>query len=117
MTHHATPRLVDFAHEIRSKNAGPFWTTFETFMRDETGYAIAADEELINESVVARLYGVEQGAVQIFRIPELNVVKISFPRRVAQGGLRDRDVHCGQQHVPLAELVVPERLLPAAASA
>ncbi|WVH81819.1 DUF4387 family protein [Lentzea sp. DG1S-22] len=44
------------------------------------------------------------GDVQIFRIPSLNVVKISFPRPVAQGGLLDRDVHAGQHHVPLAAL-------------
>ena len=51
-------------------------------------------------------------AVEIFRIPALNVVKISFPRPVTQASLRDRDVHQGQQHVPLASLAVPARLLP-----
>jgi hypothetical protein len=57
--------------------------------------------------VIARLYGVPTVGVQIFRIPSLNVVKISFPRPVPQGGLRDRDIHAGQHHVPLAELAVP----------
>jgi len=107
MTTPDVPLLMDLAVEVRSKNAGPFWTTFELFMRDETGYAVAADTDFINESVVASLYGVDQGSVQIFRIPELNVVKISFPRKVPHGGLRDRDLHSGQQHVPLATLVVP----------
>lgn len=106
------PVLADFALEIRSKNAGPFWVTFEAFMRDAAGYAIAADAELLNETVVARLYDVSADAVEIFRIPALNVVKISFPRPVTQASLRDRDVHQGQQHVPLASLVVPTRLLP-----
>jgi hypothetical protein len=46
--------------------------------------------------------------LQIFRIPELHVIKVSMPRPVAQGSLRDRDVHAGQHHVPLAALRVPE---------
>jgi hypothetical protein len=65
--------LGDYALEIRSKNAGPFWVTMEAF---------------------------------IFRIPALNVVKISFPRSVSQASLRDRDIHGGQHHVPLACLAV-----------
>jgi hypothetical protein len=43
----------------------------------------------------------------IFRIPALNVVKISFPRPIPQASLRDRDIHAGQHHVPLASLPVP----------
>lgn len=103
--------LMDYALEVRAKNAGPFWMTLEAFMRDEAGYAMAADPEFLNERVVSGLYDVPEEQVQIFRIPELNVVKISFPRRLAQGSLRDRDLHCGQQHVPLAVLRVPDRLL------
>ena len=74
--------LGGLAIEVRSKNAGPFWITVELFMRDADGY-------------------------QIYRIPSLNVVKISYPRPVSQGSLRDRDTHAGQHHVPLAQLVVP----------
>jgi hypothetical protein len=107
----AAPTLGDFATEIRSKNAGPFWVTMETFMPDETGYAIAADEGFINERLISELYGVPADTVQIFRIPTLNVVKISFPRPVTQASLRDRDIHAGQHHVPLAALPVPARHL------
>lgn len=98
--------LGDHALEIRSKNAGPFWVTLEAFMADEHGYAMAADPNLINEASIAKLYGVSADSVLIFRIPALNVVKISFPRPVSQASLRDRDVHAGQHHVPLARLVV-----------
>ena len=99
--------LSDLAHEVRSKNAGPFWVTMELFMRDEEAYRIAADETFLNEAVVARLYALDPATVQLFRIPSLNVVKISFPRPVSQGSLRDRDMHAGQHHVPLALLPVP----------
>jgi hypothetical protein len=96
--------LSDYALEVRSKNAGPFWVTMEAFMKDEIGYAIASD--LITEATIAELYGVSAETVMIFRIPTLNVVKISFPRPVPQASLRDRDVHAGQHHVPLASLAV-----------
>lgn len=94
----------DLALEVRAKNAGPFWVTMELFMRDAAGYALAADPEIVNEEVIATLYGVRAEDVRIFRIPSLNVVKISYPRPVPQGSLRDRDIHAGQHHVPLASL-------------
>jgi hypothetical protein len=96
--------LGDRAMEIRSKNAGPFWMTLEALMKDDRSYRLAAD--LIDEATIATLYAVPAESVQIFRIPTLNVMKISFPRPAAQGSLRDRDVHAGQHHVPLASLAV-----------
>lgn len=99
--------LGDLAHEVRSKNAGPFWVTMELFMRDKEGYRVAADETFLNEEVIAGLYALDPATIQMFRIPSLNVVKISFPRPVSQGSLRDRDMHAGQHHVPLALLRVP----------
>ncbi|MEV6667164.1 DUF4387 domain-containing protein [Streptomyces nigra] len=107
MAETAPTTLGDLAHEVRSKNAGPFWVTMELFMRDEDGYRVAADETFLNEGTVARLYQLDEADVQLFRIPALNVVKISFPRPVGQASLRDRDVHSGQHHVPLALLPVP----------
>ncbi|MFD4669593.1 DUF4387 domain-containing protein [Lentzea sp. NPDC058450] len=97
--------LGDLALEVRSKNAGPFWVTMELFMRNEEGYALAA--EIVDANLIASLYEVRAEDVQLFHIPSLNVVKISFPRPTPQGGLRDRDVHAGQHHVPLAS--VPTR--------
>ncbi len=105
MTDERRPTLGELAREVRSKNAGPFWVTMELFMRSGEDYTTVADEDFINEEVIARLYELDPADVQIFRIAVLNVVKISFPRPVAQGGLRDRDVHAGQHHVPLAALV------------
>ncbi|WP_305787920.1 DUF4387 domain-containing protein [Symbioplanes lichenis] len=99
--------VADLALEVRSKNAGPFWVTMEVFLRDTTGYAVVADPSFLNETVVARLYGVDADTVRMYRIAALNVVKISFPRPVPQGSPRDRDIHAGQHHVPLALLRLP----------
>ncbi|KHL16095.1 UNVERIFIED_CONTAM: hypothetical protein LK11_18180 [Mumia flava] len=99
--------MGELALEVRSKNAGPFWVTMELFMRDAASYRLAADEAYVSEQVIAHLYRVDADDVQIFRIPSLNVVKISFPRPISQGSLRDRDMHAGQHHVPLALVRVP----------
>ncbi len=102
-----TPSPTTLAHlavEIRSKNAGPFWITLDAFMRDDAGYAAAA--RLITADLIANLYAVPIADVLIFRIPELNIVKASFPRVISQASLHDRDVHAGQHHVPLARVRV-----------
>lgn len=99
--------VADLALEVRAKNAGPFWVTMELFMRDDAGYRIVADDRFLDEQVVGELYRVDPSTVRIFRISALNVVKISFPRPVPQGSLRDRDMHSGQHHVPLALLPIP----------
>lgn len=97
--------LGDLAFEVRSKNAGPFWMTLEAFMPDEEAYRVA--DALITRELISELYHVAPASLQIFRIPHLHVVKVSFPRPVVQGSLRDRDMHAGQHHVPLANTRVP----------
>lgn len=101
MSEPLVPTLGDLAIEIRSKNAGPFWMTIEAFMHDDAGYAAA--EALITPALVARLYAVALDDIQIFCLPKLKVIKVSFPRRVTQASLHDRDVHAGQHHVLLAQ--------------
>jgi Domain of unknown function (DUF4387) len=97
--------LGELAVEIRAKNAGPFWATLEAFMPDDGAYRIAADA--ITTSAIARLYNVPPEDVQLFALPQLRTVKVSFPRPVSQGSLHDRDMHGGQQHIPLATLPLP----------
>jgi len=97
--------LGELALEVRSKNAGPFWVTLEAFMPDDSAFRVAA--RLITADTVARLYRVSAEQVQLFALPNLRVVKASFPRPVSQGSLHDRDMHAGQQHIPLADIPLP----------
>jgi Domain of unknown function (DUF4387) len=102
---HTSRTLDDLALEVRSKNAGPFWMTLDVFLPDDEAYRIA--DRLITADVIADLYQVAPQSLQIFRIPNLKAVKISFPRPLVQGSLHDRDIHAGQHHVPLASLPIP----------
>lgn len=94
----------DVATLVRSKNAGPFWQTLDVFLPHDDAYRAVAEAPGVTAETVGRAYGVDPGAIRIFRLPTIRVVKISFPRPTSQGGVRDRDMHAGQQHVPLARL-------------
>jgi hypothetical protein len=98
--------LGDLSELVRSKNAGPFWLTFDVFLRDAEAYRTAIASGAITAAAVAAAYDVPVDSVQIFELPELEVIKVSFPRVVSQGSVHDRDMHAGQQHVPLAGLPV-----------
>ena len=96
----------EVAELVRSKNAGPFWQTLDIFLPDDASYRTVAESESLSEATIARLYRVPAAEVTIYRLPSIRVVKISFPRPTTQGGVEDRDMHAGQQHVPLAQLVL-----------
>ncbi|MDY7106473.1 MAG: DUF4387 domain-containing protein [Actinomycetota bacterium] len=96
--------IGDVAELVRSKNAGPFWQTLDVFCDDDEAYErIAADGVLTPERIGAA-YRVEAADVRIFRMANIRVVKVSFPRRFASGSVQDRDVHAGQQHIPLRDV-------------
>ena len=107
MTDRAGPSLTlgDLALEVRSKNAGPFWMTLEAFMPDDESYRIA--DALITTDLLTELYQIAPESLQVFRIPQLRVIKVSFSRPVVQDSLHDSDMHAGQHDVPLASVTVP----------
>jgi hypothetical protein len=98
----------ELADLVRSKNAGPFWITFDILLRSDADYERVSAVDLISPEVIAGLYKVDPAVVQIYRIPSIRAVKISFPRPVPQGSFYDRDMHSGQQHLPLAAVRLPE---------
>lgn len=101
------PTLKDVARYVRSKNAGPFWITVDIFCDEAEAFARVRDAEALAPQGVGRLYGVPPEQVKVFDSPSLKVVKISFPRPVAQGSTGDADSHAGQYFVPLLDLPVP----------
>jgi hypothetical protein len=55
---------------------------------------------------IAGLYAVDPAQVELFWLPDIRVITMSFPRRVVQGSFADRDMHSGLQHISLATLLV-----------
>ena len=102
--------LGDVADLVRSKNAGPFWMTLDIFLATDADYQRVAAPGILDRRKIADLYRVPPDDVRIFHLPDLRAIKISFPRPVVQGSFTDRDIHAGQQHIPLAQLAISQRV-------
>ena len=100
------PLLSELARYVRSKNAGPFWVTIDIFFDDSDRYQKAEKSPSLDSHAISALYGVPSDTIHTYRDPQLNVIKISFPRPVVAGNLRDRDAHAGQMFVPLLQVNV-----------
>lgn len=99
----------ELAVEVRSKNAGPFWLTLDVFLSSDADFAYLVKSEVLTAETVADLYLVDPAQVKYFEMPQIRALKISFPRPVPAGSFEDRDMHAGQQHVPLASVCLPPR--------
>jgi len=86
--------LGTLASRIRSKNAGPFWITIDIFCKDEAMLARVA--AALPAARVADLLQIDPARLKRFEMPQLAVLKFSFPRHHPQGSLRDRDMHGAQ---------------------
>ena len=93
--------LGELATLVRSKNAGPFWLTLDVFLPDQESYGRVGNSPVIDPETIGELYRVDPQLVKVFFLPNLLAIKISFPRPVVQGSLQDRDMHAGQQYIPL----------------
>jgi hypothetical protein len=97
-------RLAEVCRHIRSKNAGPFWVTIDLFFDGNEQYRRYRDSPAIGPDLFARLYGVDPAVVKRFAVDSLNMIKVSYPRATPQGGVLERDMHCGQQYVRLLDV-------------
>jgi len=97
----------DRVKKIRSKNAGPFWITIDVFCGEEAVYEEMI--ELLDSTRISNLFRVPIDTLQRFELPDLHVLKFSFPRSIVQGDRFDRDMHGAQMSVLLDELPLTNR--------
>ena len=88
--------------KIRSKNAGPFWITIDIFCGNKTIYKEVCHK--LTNSEITNLLMISEQHLKRFEIDDLNVVKFSFPRKIIQGDVFDRDMHGAQLAVLLSEM-------------
>ena len=98
------PKVSEVCRNVRSKNAGPYWITADLFFADRAGFAAYADSPALAPEAIGRLFDVDPDAVKRFAVPDLLVVKLSYPRAKPQGGAVERDMHGGQQYIPLLDI-------------
>jgi hypothetical protein len=100
------PTIKDVCRHIRSKNAGPFWVTFDLFFPDRDACERYAKSPQLQPDAIGKLFDVDPDLVKRFIDLNLSVLKISCPRAHPQGGIVDRDLHQGQQYVRLLDVVL-----------
>ncbi len=94
--------LGEKVSRIRSKNAGPFWITIDIFCGKKEVYKDVCMN--LDNSKIANLLRVKGQDLKRFDIEQLNVIKFSFPRKIPQGHILDRDMHGAQIAVLLSEM-------------
>ncbi len=94
--------LGEKVRKIRSKNAGPFWITIDIFCGNKTIYKEVCNK--LTNSEIMNLLMINELHLKRFEIDDLNVVKFSFPRKIIQGDVFDRDMHGAQLAVLLSEM-------------
>ncbi len=99
-------QLGNLVNGVRSKNAGPFWITIDVFCGTPAVYDQLLP--LLSEGFVADIYKQPVAKIKRFELPDLHVLKFSFPRPVVQGSRYDSDMHGAQYSVLLAELEMPD---------
>ena len=100
-------KLRDIARLVRSKNAGPFWVTFDILFATDADYDRVASAGVITKSWVADTYGVDEGDIILALHKPARAIKFSFPRRPPQGDPGERDMYSGQQYAPVMALEIP----------
>ena len=94
--------LGEKVKKIRSKNAGPFWITIDVFCGDKMIYKDVCNK--LKNSKISSLLMINEQDLKRFDIDNLNVIKFSFPRKIIQGDIFDRDMHGAQLAVLLSEM-------------
>ena len=100
-------KLIDIARILRSKNAGPLYTTFDIMFDTHEEMRKVLDSGAVNEVAVAKLYGVDPKDVSIIPYEVVNAFKVTIPRHHVSGDIQDDDIYGCQQHLKLANIMIP----------
>lgn len=95
------PCLREVTRHVRSKNAGPFWITVDIFFADDESFRRYVHDPALATPQIATLFETRADQVKRFEVPQLQMIKLSFPRAAPQGGVVERDMHSGQVFVRL----------------
>ena len=103
-------KLCELATVLRSKNTGPFRTTFDLFFDDDETYQKVRDSGVLTKELIAELYDMKpQDVYGIFFVDTARGIKITIPKPadMASGAPRCRDLFGAQQHMPLMDIEIP----------
>lgn len=97
-------KLIDTAKILRSKNAGPLYITYDIIF--ENAEQMKKVYAALTKEQIAAAYDVDVNSITIIPYEIVDSIKITFPRKMVSGCIREDDVYGCQQHMPLANLEV-----------
>ena len=98
--------LGELAKLIRSKNAGPFWITFDIMFATDTDFKRVVSAKVLTKSWIAQTYQIPEDSVIFIEINAASAIKFSFPRSITQGDPGETDMYSGQQYAPLLNIEI-----------
>ena len=98
--------LGELAKLIRSKNAGPFWITFDIMFANDTDFKRVVSAKVLTKSWIAQTYQIPEDSVIFIEINAASAIKFSFPRSRIQGDPGETDMYSGQQYAPLLNIEI-----------
>ena len=98
--------LGELAKLIRSKNAGPFWITFDIMFANDTDFKRVVSAKVLTKSWIAQTYQIPEDSVIFIEINAASAIKFSFPRSRTQGDPGETDMYSGQQYAPLLNIEI-----------
>lgn len=101
-------KLKDIAQLIRSKNAGPFTLTFDFMFDRFEDYCRVRDSCAISRKLFSGLYGTPEEDVEIYSVDAARGIKVTIPRPITQGDLKDSDMFGCQLFGPLVDVEIPD---------
>lgn len=99
--------LGSLATLIRSKNAGSWVLTVDVMLPDEATYRRVVDSRAITQETMGAMFGLDPERVRVYEYAPATSIKVSIPRRIANGNPGDADAFGGQQFAPLVDLDIP----------
>jgi hypothetical protein len=97
-------KIKDVCRHVRSKNAGPFWVTVDFFFASKNDFERYSDSPSLQPERIAPICETQAAQVRRVSVPDLWMVKVTYPRRSPQGGVFERDLHSGQQYARFLEV-------------
>jgi len=91
---------------IRTKNAGPFWITFDIVFENDEDFERVISAKVLTKEWISGTYKIPQDTLISIEIPAARAIKFSFPRPQIQGDHGETDMYSGQQYPPLLDLQI-----------
>ncbi len=100
-------QLKDLAPAIRSKNAGPFWVTFDILFRDEATCEAVRHSGTLTACLFGEMFRIPEDRVVLTWYNQAHALKVAIPRAISAGSPGDGDLYGCQWFAPLVDLEIP----------